>query len=461
MQDLLIIGGGPGGYRAAELAAHAGLKTVLFEQEAIGGVCLNEGCVPSKTLLNSTKYLEHAREGEAFGVLADNVRLDVPAVIARKRKVVKQLTSGVRSQLKAVGVEVVGAHADLLSTAPGAIRIQADGREFEGAHLIIATGSRVIVPPIPGLTEALAQGRAITSKEALDREQIPERLVMIGAGVIGLELAGYFRAAGSEVDVVEMTPRIAGAADIEMADALRKQYEKKGIRFHLSTRVMEVTETQVVVESPDGTSRIGASLILLTAGRSPRLDGFGLEMSGVYVDRGRIPTDERCRTNVPGIYAVGDVNGTWMLAHAAYREAEVAVEDLLGHPVRMRYDAIPSVIYTNPEMASVGLTEEQCAARPNGYLKAVVPMGFSGRFIAETHRVTGLCKVLADPVEDRLLGCHLLGPYASEIILAAGILIETETRLRDLRELVFPHPTVGEVLKEAFFQLQTKGAQIK
>ena len=453
MQDLLIIGGGPGGYRAAELAAHEGMKTVLFEQEAIGGVCLNEGCVPSKTLLNSAKYLEHAREGEAFGVFTDNVRLDMPTVIARKRKVVKQLTSGVRSQLKSVGVEIVGAHAELLSVAPGHIRVQADGREYEGTHLIIATGSKVIVPPIPGLAEALASGRAITSREALDRELVPERLVMIGAGVIGLELAGYFRSAGSEVDVVEMTPRIAGSADVEMADALRKQYEKKGIRFHLSTKVTAVTDTQVVVEGPGGTSSIDAPLILLSAGRSPRLDGFGLEKSGIYVQRGRIPTDERCRTNLPGVYAVGDVNGTWMLAHAAYREAEVAVEDLLGRPARMRYDAIPSVIYTNPEMASVGLTEEQCAARPNGYKKAIVQMGFSGRFIAETHRATGFCKVLADPVEDRLLGCHILGLYASEIILAVGILIETETRLRDLRELVFPHPTVGEVLKEAFYQL--------
>ena len=453
MQDLLIIGGGPGGYRAAELAAHAGLKTVLFEQEAIGGVCLNEGCIPSKTLLNSVKLLEHAREGAAFGVLADNVRLDPAAVIARKRKVVKQLTSGVRAQLKSAGAQVVDAQAELQSVSAGSIRVLAGGQAYEGARLLLATGSRPILPPIRGLAEAIASGRAITSREALDRETIPERLVMIGAGVIGLELAGYYRAAGSEVDVVEMTGRIAGTADIEMAEALRKQYEKKGIRFHLSTRVTGVTADQVLTEGPDGSGRLDAPLILLAAGRAPRLDGFGLEKTSIFTERGHIPTDDRCRTNLPGVYAAGDVNGVWMLAHAAYREAEVAVEDMLGRPARMRYDAVPSIIYTNPEMASVGLTEEQCAARTNGYIKAVVPMGFSGRFLAETHRETGFCKVLADPREQRLLGCHILGPYASEIIVAAGILIESETRLRDLRELVFPHPTVGEILKEAFYRL--------
>ncbi len=453
MYELLVIGGGPGGYHAAALAAREGLSTLLFEQESIGGVCLNEGCIPSKTLLHSVKLLDHAREGAAFGVLADNIRLDLPAVIARKNKVVKQLTSGVRSSLKEAGVEIVTGTARIMSTAPGNIRVQANGQEYEGRRLILATGSRIIEPPIPGLREALDAGRAITSREVLDLETMPERLVVIGAGVIGLELAGFCRAAGAEVDIVEMTDHIAGSADRETAAALRKQFERKGIRFHLSARVERVEDGRVLLSGPDGEHSLEAPMVLLSAGRTPRVDGFGLEGSGIAVDRGRIPTDDRCRTNIPGIYAVGDVNGVWMLAHAAYREAETAVADIAGRPARMRYDAVPSVVYTSPEMASVGLTEEQCAARPNGYTKAVVPMGFSGRFLAETHRETGFVKVLADPVEKRLLGCHILGPYASETIVSAGILIENETRLADLRELVFPHPTVGEVLREAFFRL--------
>jgi len=217
--------------------------------------------------------------------------------------------------------------------------------------------------------------------------------------------------------------------------------------------VTRIGDGRVEMEGPEGALPLEAPLVLLAAGRSPTVGGFGLEQSGVLVARGHIPTDDRCRTNVPGVYAVGDVNGAWMLAHAAYREAETAVADMTGGNARMRYDAVPSILYTTPEAASVGLTEEQCALRPGGYAKAVVPMGFSGRFLAETSRETGFCKVLADPAENRLLGCHILGPYASEIIVSAGILIESEARLRDLREFVFPHPTVGEVLREAFFRL--------
>jgi len=309
------------------------------------------------------------------------------------------------------------------------------------------------VPPIPGLAEALAGGTAITSREALELESVPERMVVIGAGVIGLELAGFYRSAGAEIEVVELTDHIGGNMDRETAAALRKQYERKGIRFHLSARVTRIDDKQVSIEGPEGESALEAPLLLLAAGRKPRVEGYGLERVGIHTDRGRIVTDDRCRTNVPGIYAAGDVNGVWMLAHAAYREAETAVAHMLGKDTRMRYDAVPSVVYTHPEAASVGLTEEQCAARPGGVKKAVVPMGVSGRFLAETNRETGFCKVLADPVENRLLGCHILGPYASEIIVAAGILIESETRLDDLRELVFPHPTVGEVLREAFFRL--------
>ncbi|MBP7401707.1 MAG: FAD-dependent oxidoreductase [Clostridia bacterium] len=453
MHEVLIIGGGPGGYRAAELAARAGLSTVLFEGNALGGVCLNEGCVPSKTLLNSVKIMEHARDGAAFGVLAENVRLDLPALITRKRKVVKQLTGGVRASVKEAGALIVDSYARILSAAPGRIRVQADGQEYEGRRLVVATGSGPILPPIPGLREALESGAAVTSREILEREVLPQRMTVIGAGVIGLELAGYCRAAGVEVDIVEMTGRIAGNMDLETAAALKKQFERKGIRFHLDTRVTRIGDGRVEMEGPEGALTLEAPLVLLAAGRSPTVGGFGLEQSGVLVERGHIPTDDRCRTNVPGVYAVGDVNGAWMLAHAAYREAETAVSDMTGGNARMRYDAVPSILYTTPEAASVGLTEEQCALRPGGYAKAVVPMGFSGRFLAETSRETGFCKVLADPAENRLLGCHILGPYASEIIVSAGILIESEARLRDLREFVFPHPTVGEVLREAFFRL--------
>ncbi|NLN45212.1 MAG: NAD(P)/FAD-dependent oxidoreductase, partial [Clostridiaceae bacterium] len=409
--------------------------------------------IPSKTLLNSTKILDYVKDGAAFGVRAEQVGLDMPALIARKRKIVRQLTSGVKSSVQAAGAEIVNQAAKIQSVTPGQMKVTAGDQTYEGSRLLIATGSEILMPPIPGLAEALANGSAITSREALELEYIPEKMVVIGAGVIGLELAGFYRSAGTKIEVVELTDHIGGNMDRETAAALRKQYERKGIRFHLSTRVTRVEGGQVFVEGPEGESVLEAPLVLLAAGRKPRVEGIGLEQSGIHTDRGRIVTDDRCRTNVPGVYAAGDVNGVWMLAHAAYREAETAVAHMLGKHMRMRYDAVPSVVYTHPEAASVGLTEEQCAARPGGVKKAVVPMGVSGRFLAETNRETGFCKVLADPVENRLLGCHILGPYASEIIVAAGILIETEARLDDLRELVFPHPTVGEVLREAFFRL--------
>ncbi len=454
MHDLLILGGGPAGYRAAELAAQAGLKTILFEAGALGGVCLNEGCIPSKTLLHSTKILEHARSGAAYGVEVENVRFHLPAVMARKQKIVKQLTTGVHNTVRSAGAEIIMRPATIQKIENGVVYVAAGGQSFAAQRVLIATGSEIIFPPIAGLPEALRRGFAITSREALSIESVPESLLVIGAGVVGLEMAGFFRAAGSEVDVVELTGQIGGAMDRETAAALRRQYERRGIRFHLDSRVTQVKEDEeIVVAGPDGERVLTAQTLLLAAGRKPRVEGYGLEHSGVVIDRGRIPTDAFGMTNVPGVYAAGDVNGKWMLAHAAYREAETAVAHMLGKHTRMRYDAMPSVIYTQPEVASVGLTEEQCTGRQGGVLKATVPMGVSGRFLAETHRETGFCKVLADSIEQRLLGCHIVGPYASEIIVAAGILIESEIRLEALREYVFPHPTVGEVLREAFFRL--------
>ncbi len=454
MEDLLILGAGPAGYRAAELAAAAGLKTVLFEESALGGVCLNEGCIPSKALLNSTKIFEYARNGAAFGIAVEGARLDLPAVIARKQKIVKQLTQGVRNAVKAAGAQIIMRRAVIEKVESGTIYVEAGGQSFAGKQALIATGSDVIVPPIEGIHAALERGFAITSREALAVDRVPERLLIVGAGVVGLEMAGFFRSAGAEVDVVELTAQIGGAMDRETSAALQRQYERRGIRFHLDSRVLHVQENeQVLIATPEGERALSAQSVLLAAGRKPRVDGFGLTHAGVYVEEGRIPTDAHCLTNVPGVYAAGDVNGKWMLAHAAYREAETAVAHMLGKQTCMRYDAVPSVIYTQPEVASVGLTEEQCAGRRGGIRKVTVPMGYSGRFLAESHRETGFCKILADPVEQRLLGCHILGPYAAEIIVTAGILIESEIRLDALREFVFPHPTVGEVLREAFFRL--------
>ncbi len=459
MFDLIVLGGGPGGYLAAERAGGAGLSVLLIEKRNIGGVCLNEGCVPSKTLLNSAKIFDHAAHGAKYGVTSENARIDQDAVIKRKNKVVKKLVAGVRSTLKANGVTVAEGFGTIVGRENGIIRVAVGSKDdaagetvYEGRQLIIATGSEAVVPPIPGVKEGLADGSVLTNREILDLTTIPETLVVVGGGVIGLEMASYFSTVGSKVTVIEMLDHIAGAADRELIKILQKSFEKKGITFHLNSQVTGVGNGQVTFKGPDGSVQsVPAAKVLMSVGRRPVSKGFGLENLGVLVERSRIVTDSHGLTNVPGVYAVGDVNGVWLLAHAAYREAEVAINTILGKKDQMRYKAIPSVVYTTPEMAFVGETEETCCEKGIAYDKVMIPMSFSGRYLAETDDADGVIKLLIDPVHKRLIGCHLLGLYASEIIVAAGMMIETEMRIDDIKELVFPHPTVGEVIREAIF----------
>ncbi len=452
MFDLIVLGGGPGGYLAAERAGAAGLATLLIEKNKIGGVCLNEGCIPSKTLLNSAKIYDHACNGQKYGVTAENARIDQPAVVARKNKVVRNLVNGVKHSLKTSGVTVKEGFGTILGRENGVIRVQVGEETFESRRLLVATGSEAVVPPIPGVKEGLAAGTVLTNREILDLPEIPATLAIVGGGVIGLEMAGYFQTCGCKVTVIEMLDHIAGAADRELATLLQKAFAKKGITFHLNCQVTGIGPGTVEFKNQAGeASKIDAAYTLLSVGRRPVTRGFGLENLGVLIERGRIVTDAQGRTNIPGVYAVGDVNGVWMLAHAAYREAEVAVNTMLGKKDTMRYQAMPSVLYTNPEMAFVGETEETCREKGLEYRKVTLPMTFSGRYMAENEGGEGIIKLLIDPVRNRLLGCHLIGSYASEIIMSAGILVETEMRIDDIKELVFPHPTVSEIIREAIF----------
>lgn len=454
MYEVIVLGGGPGGYLAAERAGQAGLSTLLIEKRELGGVCLNEGCIPSKTFLNSAKIYEHARHGSCYGVTAENARIDQAVVVARKNKVVKTLVAGVGATMKAAKVTVKRGLGEIVGRdAEGVIRVKVGDEVFEGRRLILATGSEAVVPPIPGVREGLEKGTVLTNREILDLTVIPESLVVVGGGVIGLEMAGYFQTCGSKVTVIEMLDHIAGAADREMAALLQKAFEKQGVTFHLGAKVTAVEAGFVAFEKDGKSQRAEASHVLMSVGRRPVTRGFGLENLGVLVERGRIVVDAQGRTNVPGVFAIGDANGVWMLAHAAYREAEVAVNTILGQRDVMRYQAMPSVIYTNPEMGFVGETEETCQAKGIAYKKVVLPMSYSGRYLAENEGGEGKIKLLVDPERNRLLGCHMLGSYASEIILSAGIMIENEMRLEDIQEVIFPHPTVGEILREAVFHI--------
>jgi dihydrolipoamide dehydrogenase len=451
--DLIVIGGGPGGYTAAERAGGAGLSVLLAEKRVLGGVCLNEGCIPSKTFLNSAKIADYAKNGSTYGVHAEGVKLEHPAVVKRKNRVVKKLVSGLEMKMKKNKVTVVNGEAVISGRTGDGFQVKVDGAVYTGKRLLIASGSVPAMPPIPGLDEGYKKGIVLTNREILDIETIPENLVIIGGGVIGLEMASYFNSAGSRVTVVEMLDHIAGPTDREISDILLNNYKKKGIDFRLSAKVTEIKGNDVVFESSDGIKRVSGDNILVSIGRKPDTKGLGLETIGVETDRGRIVTDEFLRTNIPEVYAAGDVNGISMLAHTAYREAEVAVNNILGKRDRMRYFAVPSVIYTNPEVGSVGETTE--SARDKGLDVEIIklPLAYSGRYVAETERGDGIVKVLVDKQYRTIRGLHIIGSYASEIIYGAAVMMETEMRVNDIREIVFPHPTVCEVIREAMFEI--------
>lgn len=451
--DLMIIGGGPGGYLAAERAGHAGLATVVFEKRALGGVCLNEGCIPSKALLNSAKIYEYALHGDKYGVTTTGAAIDHAKVVQRKNKVVKKLVAGVGMKMKAHKVEVVKENATITGKTPEGFTVQAGGESYTAPKLIIAAGSVPILPPLPGLDEALQNGTALTSREILDLKEAPKSLVVVGGGVIGLEMASYFNSIGSKVDVVEMLDKIAGPTEKEASEALLQSCQKKGMEFHLGCRVTAINPDGVTFEKDGKAETLKAEKVLLSIGRRAASADLGLDTLGIATERGAIVCDKHMQTNVAGVYAVGDVNGVSMLAHTAYREAEVAVNNILGKRDVMRYDAIPSVIYTNPEVACVGETEETAAAKGIPFKVAKLPMSYAGRYVAEVEGGEGFCKLLMDTRYNRLIGAHLIGSYASEMIYGAGMMIETEMRIEDIKEIVFPHPTVSEIIRETLFEL--------
>ncbi|HRU13928.1 MAG TPA: dihydrolipoyl dehydrogenase, partial [Dysgonamonadaceae bacterium] len=446
MTDLLIIGGGPAGYVAAERAGHHGLSVTLFEKKALGGVCLNEGCIPTKTLLYSAKTYENALHADKYGVKTENVGYDYEKIVSRKNKVVRKLVAGVKSKMTANQVTVIEGAATIVGRGQDGIEVSCNDNIYKGKNLLICTGSEAAVPPIPGLKEA--GDVVVTNREILELKQQPKSLVVIGGGVIGMEFASFFNSLGTKVTIVEMLPEILGGLDFEISAMLRDIYAKKGIDFHLNAKVVQVDGHKVVFEKEGKTQTVEGEKILLSVGRRPVTQGFGLENLNVELNRGGIKTDEKMRTNVPGVFAAGDVTGFSLLAHTASREGEVVVNNLVGRQDRMRYNAIPGVVYTNPEVAGVGETEESAKAKGIAYKVAKLPMSYSGRFVAENEGGNGLCKVLVGEKYGEVIGVHLLGNPSSEIIYGACMAIEQEMTVKELQEVVFPHPTVSEIIKE-------------
>ena len=469
--DLAVVGGGPGGYVAAERAAARGLRTALVERDHLGGVCLNSGCIPTKTLIHSAKLLQQAHHGAAYGVAVEGARYDLAAAMAWKATVTERLRSGVAGLMERHGVTVEAGTARLT----GRGRLTVDGRELGARNVIIATGSRAARPPIPGADLP----HVVDSTGALQLEELPARVVIVGGGYIGMEFASYFHAIGVDVVVVEMLEEILQGVDGDIVRQLKSALPE--VVWHLGARVTAISASGVSLETPAGERQEAADLVLLATGRVPNATELGLETVGALFNRRGITVDEFMRTNVAGLYAVGDVTGRSLLAHAASRMGEVAADAIAGARPgsnRMRYHAVPWVVYTLPEIAGVGLSEEAARASGRRVRVARMPLAANGRFLAEHLAPTGaggsgaadtaaatspvraqptprgVVKVIVDADSHALLGVHMIGTPASEIIFGAATMIEAELRVEELREIVFPHPTVSEALRDVLWEVQ-------
>ncbi|PID98292.1 MAG: dihydrolipoyl dehydrogenase [Actinobacteria bacterium] len=446
--DVIILGGGPGGYLAAERLGHGGKKVLLVEESALGGTCLNVGCIPTKTLLNSAKHYIHAQEGAQFGVDATDVTFDWPRMQLWKDEVVKGLVSGVGMAEKKAGVTVLNARG----TFEGPGKVSVDGTTYTAEHVILATGSVPAMPPIPGSADNPA---VVDSTGILSLESVPSRLAVIGGGVIGVEFASLFSTLGSEVTVIEMAPEIVPFADTDMASTLRQAMDT--VTFELGCTVESLNGPSVTYSKDGEKFTIEADVILMAVGRRPAVQGWGAENTSLEFSPRGIVVDDRMRTNLPNVWAIGDCTGRVQLAHAAYRMGEIAAANILDpqayrHGEVMRWNTVPWCVYTLPEVAGVGLTQDAATAEGRDVLIGKVPALMSGRFIAENgFRAPGFAKVIVDAATHRVLGIHMLGAYASEMIWGAQALLECELTLEDARQLVFPHPTVSEVIREAIW----------
>lgn len=452
--DVVVIGAGPGGYVAAIRAAQLGMKVACVEKRSsLGGTCLNVGCIPSKALLDSSE-LYHLAESrfKIHGIRVDNLGLDLPAMLARKDKVVKELTDGVRFLFKKNKITAIEGVAKI--DAPGKVSVrggEVGDVSLEAPHIVVATGSVPVELPFlkfDGKT-------VVSSTEALCFDRVPEHLLVVGGGYIGLELGSVWRRLGAKVTVVEFLPRITPLADVEIGGLLHKSLAKQGLEFQLETKVtgIEVRNGGATVKAETnhgGSLSYSCDRVLVAVGRRAFADKLGLEELGGKVDpkTGKVAVDERYRTNVEGVYAIGDVIDGPMLAHKAEDEGIAVAEIIAGKPGRVDYDTIPSVIYTWPEMASVGLSEEQAKSKGLTYKVGKFPFLANGRAKA-MDETEGVVKVLADSRTDRVLGVHILGPRASDMIAEAVAVMEFGGSAEDVARTCHSHPTLSEALKEA------------
>ena len=445
---LAIIGGGPAGYTAAEKASKAGKDVVLFEQNAVGGTCLNVGCIPTKSLLYGAKQYYNATHAQKYGVTAENVAFDFAAMQKRKTIVVRKLVAGIKQRLNNEHCTLVSGAAAVVSRTDELVTVSCNGETYEAENLLICTGSTNFVPPIPGIKE---NEYVWDSTDALAATELPKAIIIVGGGVIGMEFATLYHELGVPVTVIEAMPTILPNLDQDIVNVLLEKYKKAGINILTSTKVESIEGGKVNVKSQISNDQlqISAERILVSVGRRANLQGLEA-LNDLELNRGAIIVDEFMKTNLPNVYACGDVTGKIMLAHVAARQAEVMVGRLLKQiPLqRIAYNAIPSVVYTNPEIASVGVTELQAAELNIETEVRQLPMTFSGRFMAENEGETGLCKLVLDTKKQTILGVHCIGNPCSEFIAAASFAVRMGYTTAEFEQVVFPHPTVSEILHE-------------
>lgn len=458
MYDIVILGGGPGGYVAADRAAALGLKTALIERDALGGTCLNRGCIPTKSLLNGAKTYRHAIDSTAMGVSCQGVSYDLAAAMAWKAQTVSRLVQNVEFMMKKRGVEVIRGAGRL--TGASSLSIDETGLTVEGRHIIVASGSEPARPPIPGVA---GNPKVVTSDELLAIDRLPESIVIIGGGVIGIEFAAYFSALGVQVTVVEMLPEILPFMDAELAAVYKRAL--KGVTIAVGAAVTGVDGGSVRYRKGDAAEESTATgeLVLLATGRRPSLAGIGLEAAGVEHTPKGIKVDDSCRANVPGVWAIGDATGRSLLAHSASAMGRAVAELIAaGEATReatreatIPWKALPWVVYGDPEAAGVGMTEAEAKAAGYDAVKSSLPARANGRFVAERGVAGhGLCKLVADKASGRLLGAHIVAPYAGEMIWGMQYAIARGATVDDLERTVFPHPTVSELFHDALSALE-------
>lgn len=445
--DLVIIGGGPGGYVAALRAAQLGMRTALVERERVGGLCLNWGCIPSKALLWNAEIVNLVRQGDVWGIAYDNLRLDPAKAVERSRKVVERMVSGVEFLLKKRGVTLVQGAGRL--AGGGRVLVEPSGEEVEANAIIVATGARP--RSLPGVE--VDGDVVITSREALALREIPERAVIVGGGPIGCEFAYYWRSYGAEVTILELLDHLLPLEDADVSAQVERAFKKQGIAFRTGANVsaVERNERGATVHFTAGGKDevIAADKVLMGVGFQPNTEDLGLDAAGVRAERGWIQVDDELRTSAPGVYAIGDVTGRLMLAHVASAMGVYVVERLAGlQPPPLEYEKMPRATYCQPQVGSVGLTEAQ--ARERGYEVKIgrFPFRANGKAVAAEH-TDGMVKVVADARTGELLGVHLVGPDATELLAEAALGVALESTPRELGWLVHAHPTLSEAVKEA------------